>query len=158
MFKIIQLSRKDINDLADIDYDSGHQCDRKNKTSKLYMKKELLERFDECRELFFGYKENKTLIGYVTIKPFFPGHKHCEVYWLAVRKAYQGKGIGTKLMEFIESYAKKKGFRAVYVYTNKTMSKTREFYEKLGYKLVNEFPNYYGYKRNNTAVLYGKSI
>jgi len=158
MFKIIQLSRKHLDNLVDIDYESEHQGDKENKTSKSYMKKELLERFDEGHELFFGYKENKTLIGYVTIKPFFPGHKHCEVYWLAVRKPSQGKGIGTKLMKFIENYAKKKGFRAVYVYTNKTMEKTRKFYEKLGYKLVNEFPNYYGYKKNKTAVLYGKSI
>ena len=71
------------------------------------MKKEIQDRFDKGYEIFFGYKQNNELVGYVTLKPFFPGYKHCEVYWLAVKKKYQGKGIGSKLMEFIEKYAKK---------------------------------------------------
>lgn len=58
-------------------------------------------------EIFFGYKLNNELVGYVTLKPFFPGHKHCELYWLAVKKKYQEQGIGTKLVKFIENYAKK---------------------------------------------------
>jgi ribosomal protein S18 acetylase RimI-like enzyme len=39
------------------------------------------------------------------------------------------------------------------------MKLTRKFYEKIGYKLVNEFPGYYGYPTGNTtAVLYAKSL
>ena len=107
---------------------------------------------------FFGLKENNILKGYITLKPFFPGHKHCEIYWLSVRNKFQGQGIGTKLMKFIEKYAKKKGFRKTCLYTNKIMKKTRKFYEKRGYKFVNEFPEYYGFPKNNTAVLYAKSL
>jgi ribosomal protein S18 acetylase RimI-like enzyme len=39
------------------------------------------------------------------------------------------------------------------------MIKTRGFYEKIGYKIVNEFQGYYGYVTGNTtAVLYAKYI
>jgi len=123
------------------------------------MKKEILSRFTKGHEIFFAYKQNNELVGYVTMIPFFPGHKHCEVYWLAVKKKCQGQGIGTKLMKFIEEYAKKQGFRKVCLYTGQDMKLTRRFYEKIGYVLVNEFKNYYGFESGNTtAVLYAKSI
>lgn len=158
MDKIIKLNRRHIEQLAIIDFESEHQ-----NSSKLFNKKQLFKqiqnRLDKGHEIFFGYKQNNELIGYVTLKPFFPGHKHCEVYWLAVKKKCQGRGLGTKLMKFIERYAKKNCFRKICLYTGQNMKLTRKFYEKIGYKLVNEFPGYYGYPTGNTtAVLYVKSL
>ena len=159
MNKIIRLDRRHIEQLVIIDFESEHQGDRERNISKSDMKKGIRDRFNKGHEIFFGYKQNNELVGYVTLKPFFPGHKHCEVYWLAVKKKCQGQGIGTKLMKFIEDYAKKNGFRKVCLYTGKNMKLTRKFYEKLGYKLINEFPGYYGYPTGNTtAVLYAKSL
>lgn len=159
MDKIIKLNRKYTEQIAQIDHESKHQGDRKHNISKSFMKKDVIKRFDKGYEIFFGYRRDNELIGYVTIKPFFPGYKHCEVYWLAVKKKYQGQRIGKKLMEFIENYAKKKGFRKVCLYTGKDMIKTRGFYEKIGYKFVNEFSGYYGYSSGNTtAVLYAKKL
>jgi len=158
MDKIIKLNRRHIEQLTIIDFESEHQ-----NSSKLFNKKQLVKqiqnRFDKGHEIFFGYKQNNELVGYVTLKPFFPGYKHCEVYWLAVKKKCQGQGIGSKLMRFIEKYAKKNGFRKVCLYTGQNMKLTRKFYEKLGYKLINEFKGYYGYPSGNTtAVLYAKSL
>jgi ribosomal protein S18 acetylase RimI-like enzyme len=158
MNKIIKLNRRHIDQLTIIDFESEHQ-----NSSKLFnknqMKKEIQNRFDKGHEVFFGYKIDNELVGYVTLKPFFPGYKHCEVYWLAVKKKYQGQGIGKKLMKFIEQYAKKKGFRKVCLYTGKDIIKTRGFYEKIGYKFINEFSGYYGFPTGNTtAVLYAKLI
>ena len=123
------------------------------------MKRGIKNRFDEGHELLFGYRQDNELVGYVTLKPFFPGYKHCEIYWLAVKKKCQEQGIGTKLMRFIEKYAKKNGFRKVCLYTGQNMKLTKKFYEKIGYKLVNKFPRYYGYPTGNTtAILYAKEI
>jgi ribosomal-protein-alanine N-acetyltransferase len=159
MCKIIRLNKKNLKELAQIDYESEHQEDKAHHISKRDMQKSLEKRFKQKQEFFFGYKEDGELKGYVTLKPFFPGHRHCEVYWLAVKKKYQGQGIGKKLMNFIEDYAKKKRFRKVCLYTGKGMIKTRGFYEKIGYELINEFSGYYSYTEgNNTAVLYCKEI
>ncbi len=156
--KIIKLNRRHIPQLVQVNYESEHHGDKVNKISRNDMNKELIKRF-QGNELFFGYKLNNEIAGYATLKPEFPGHKHCELYWLAVKKKYQGQGIGTVLVKFIEDYAKKKGFRAIYVYTGKTMKKTIEFYLKNKYKKINEFPEYYGYsKGNTTAVLFGKQL
>lgn len=159
MDKIIRLNKKHWASLAQVDYESEHQGNKEHGISKSHMKKEILERFKKKQEVFFGYKKDNEIIGYVTLKPFFPGYKHCEVYWLTVEKKFQGQGIGRKLMKFIEQYAKKKGFRKICLYTGKNMTKTQEFYKKIGYKFVNEFPEYYGYLTGNTtAVLYAKNL
>jgi ribosomal protein S18 acetylase RimI-like enzyme len=158
MDKIIKLNRRHIEQLLLVDFESEHKNSSKH-VNKKEMKKGIENRFDKCHEIFFGYKKNNELVGYVTLKPFFPGYKHCEVYWLAVKKKCQGQGVGSKLMVFIEKYAKKNGFRKVCVYTAENMRLTRKFYEKLGYKLINEFKGYYGYTSGNTtAVLYAKSL
>jgi len=159
MDKIIRLNRRHIEQLAIIDFESEHQGDRERNVKMSEMRKRIQNRFDKGHEIFFGYKQNNELVGYVTLKPFFPGYKHCEVYWLAVKKKCQGKGIGTKLMKFIERYAENQGFRRIFLYTGKNMKRTRRFYEKLGYEFINEFPEYYGYSSGNTtAVLYAKFL
>jgi ribosomal protein S18 acetylase RimI-like enzyme len=159
MAEIIRLNRRHLKQLAKIDYESEHQVGRQRKVTLKEYEKEDRERFDKGHEIFFGYKEDGVLKGYVTLKPFFPGYHHCEVYWLAVSKFFQRQGIGTKLMRFIENYAKKKKFRKVCLYTNKTMKHSRRFYEKNDYKLINEFKGFYGYKTGNTtSVLYCKNL
>jgi len=145
--------------LLEIDSDCGHEGDKQGCVNGKYMKKELAERFKQKHEIFFGCKIGEELGGYVTLKPFFPGHKHCELYWLTVKRKFQNQGVGTKLVRFIEEYAKKKGFRKVCVYTGKTMKKTIHFYKKMGYEKINEFPGYYGYEMGNTtAILLAKNI
>lgn len=156
MNKFIKLNKKHLTELADIDYHSAHQIEG-HRTLASY-KKELVKRFNKKHELFFGYREEGILKAYITIKLFFPAHKRCEVHWLAVRKEFHQEGIGSKLMRHIELYAKKNGFRKVCLYTNKKKKLARRFYEKNGFKIVNEFPNYYGFKKNNAAVLFAKDI
>ena len=159
MYKIIKLNRKHIPTLVQIDHESEHPLDIILKLTKADIKKGITKRFNKGHEIFFGYKEDNELKGYVTLKPFFSGYKHCEVYWLAVKKKCHGQGIGKKLMKFVEAYAKKQGFRKVCFYTNKIMKKAITFYEKIGYEYVNEFKEFYGYTTGNTtAVLYCKKI
>lgn len=160
MGEIVRLDKKSLGALAEIDFEAEHEIRKSNGIKLEECRAELIERFARGYEIFFGYKENGYLEGYAAFKPFFPGHKHCEVYWLSVRKTFQGEGIGTALLTFIEDYARKQGFRKICLYTNKLMKKTRAFYEKRGYSLINEFPGYYGYadESKNTAVLYAKML
>ncbi len=157
MDSIVKVDKRSFNALLQVDLKANHQAT--GNFSKKEKLKELKKRFDERYEIFYAYKKDKEIIAYATIKPFFPGYKHCEVYWLNVKQKYQGKGIGTKLLNYVEKIAKKQGFRKVCIYTGKTMKKTRHFYKKNNYKLVNEFPDYYGsLTGNRTAVLYAKKV
>lgn len=58
----------------------------------------------------------------------FEGDKIGGLY---IKSSEIGKGIGTKLMNFIENYAKKKGLKKVRLYPTKTAYK---FYINRGYK------------------------
>ena len=58
-----------------------------------------------------------------------------NLYAIGVKKSYQGKGIGSKMMTYIENYLQQKGHRILIVDTSGTadFELTRQFYEKLGY-------------------------
>lgn len=101
---------------------------------------------------FFLY-EDKGIVG---IKKDFPGHNHLELRWISVKAKHQNKGIGRKLIEFVESYAKKHNHRAVYLYTHPVHKKAIKVYQRLGYKKINEFPNYYS--NRDKSLLFGKKI
>jgi len=66
-----------------------------------------------------------------------------EQYWegkvliigdLAIEESFKNKGVGTKLMNFVESYAKKNKIRRILFTTNK-QSKAVNFYKKIGYSI-----------------------
>ncbi len=155
--KIRKATIRDAELLAEIDFLSEHPMDVQRKLTKEEMKKYILRRFKEGKEEFFVWDRS----GYVTIKREFPGHKHCEMYWLAVKKQQQRRGVGRKLVLFIEKYARKEGFRKVCLYTGKVMKDAQKFYQKMGYKKINEWPGYYGFsgtKEEKTAVLFCKSL
>ena len=71
----------------------------------------------------------------------FCGGIYLEIYQdylyidlLAVNKEYKGQGIGTKLMQYADDYARKHNFEMINVGT--TEFQARPFYEKLGYQVV----------------------
>ena len=55
---------------------------------------------------------------------------------VSVKKEYEGLGIGSKLITYATNYAiSEEGCRKVLLYCSE---KTKPFYEKLGYRLVND--------------------
>ena len=61
------------------------------------------------------------------------------------------------LLGFIEQYAKKKKFRAIYLYTHPIRKNNAiRLYKKEGYKKINEFAGYYS--NGNKALLFGKKL
>lgn len=61
-----------------------------------------------------------------------------ELLWLS--ENMRGLGIGRKLMEAAESYAAKQGFQ--YIRTETLSFQARPFYEKLGFNVYGELPDY----------------
>ena len=57
---------------------------------------------------------------------------------------YQRKGIGTKLIEWLEETALVSGIGIIYLETRLSNAKGRKFYQRLGYKAIQRIPRYYG--------------
>ncbi len=57
---------------------------------------------------------------------------------LAVDPAYQGRGIGRALMEWVQAHARGQGLRQIRVGVRRELPGNRAFYERLGYQVVRE--------------------
>lgn len=57
---------------------------------------------------------------------------------MAVKPSAQGLGIGQKLLETLEIYAKEKGFTKLYLYTTHVLPGARPLYEKNGFRIIRE--------------------
>lgn len=73
-----------------------------------------------------------------------------EIKGVFVKYSYTRKGIGTKLMNFIENYARKKGLKKVHLWS---AEKAKGFYEKLGYKTLRKVKYSYKGARNVNFVM-----
>ena len=52
---------------------------------------------------------------------------------VAVLPAYQGRGLGRRLLEGAERDARRGGFDSIYLYTHEKMTENRRLYSRLGY-------------------------
>lgn len=87
--------------------------------------KHILEHINNSK--VFCFVEGDKLLGVVRL------YDNNVIGSLYVKWNSSGKGYGRKLMDFIETYAKRQGIKKVVLYSTIT---ARKFYEKLGYKKV----------------------
>jgi GNAT superfamily N-acetyltransferase len=67
-----------------------------------------------------------------------PEADHLLVENVAVAPAFQGRGLGRKLMAHAEELAVSLGFGEIRLYTNKLFAENVQLYGKLGYRLDRE--------------------
>jgi ribosomal-protein-alanine N-acetyltransferase len=79
-----------------------------------------------------------------------------KIISLAVEPSWRGKGIGTKLTNFLINHLKKRGVKEIFLHV-RTQNKTGvSFYQNLGFKILKTIKNYY--RNGDNAYLMGKSI
>jgi len=66
-----------------------------------------------------------------------------HVYRLAVAPEYQGKGVGSDLLTYVEQMAKNKGAVEVGFYVNSSEAELQEFYKKRGFQTSGNTFSYY---------------
>ncbi len=69
-----------------------------------------------------------------------------DLYWIAVDPRYQRWGIGKQLLQQVESQVRQIGGRGIYIDTSggEQYASSRGFYERCGYRLVANLPDFYG--------------
>lgn len=105
--------------------------------------------FHMNKDLFIVATGNDELIGYTVgeiekmgsqLSPKKAGH----VLNVAVKEVYQGRGVGTLLLDEIENRFLKKGVDLSYLEVRKSNEKAKEVYKNRGYVYVRTAKNYYG--------------
>jgi len=109
-------------------------------------------------DIYSAVDENENLLGYICIGPTPLTDGTYDLYWIAVRADIQGKGIGKKLLKFAEEIIKTYKGRLLVIETSSQdkYSKTRDFYESNGYKVLSRIKDYY--KIGDDLLVYGKYL
>lgn len=105
---------------------------------------ELAEVFVEALEnpehiTIFMIEEDGEVIGFANLMTIFSVWS--EGYALVIDDLYirdkkRGHGLGRKVMEEIEDYARRSGYRRLQFQAEETNPDAKAFYEKLGYKAI----------------------
>jgi ribosomal protein S18 acetylase RimI-like enzyme len=104
-------------------------------------------------------EEDESLInGYICIGPRPLTEGTYDLYWIAVNPSIQSRGVGSKLVKFIEEHIKNKNGRLVLIETSGKPSyeKERKFYEKNKYDKLVEINDFY--RKADSLVIYGKYL
>ncbi|MEQ9266362.1 MAG: GNAT family N-acetyltransferase [Balneolaceae bacterium] len=109
-------------------------------------------------DIWFTFADNEepVSIGYCAPERLTEGTYN--LYAIAVRKDYQGQGIGKQMMLYIEDLLRKKGNRILLVETSGAsgFELTREFYKKCNYTkeaVIREF-----YSEGEDKIIFRKKL
>lgn len=112
----------------------------------------------ETAEIWFTTLEDKQPIslGYCAPEKLTEGTYN--LYAIGVRSDLQGKGIGGKMMGYLENYLKENGHRILIVETSGTedFRLTRKFYENLDYAKEAVIRDFWG--EGDDKVIYWKKL
>jgi ribosomal protein S18 acetylase RimI-like enzyme len=90
-------------------------------------------------------EDEGRVVGYVYYAPDVMTDRTWYLYWIAVSKDQQGRGLGGKLLEFVERDIREQNGRLLLIETSSTphYEPTRKFYLKYGYTLAANVPDFY---------------
>ena len=95
--------------------------------------------------VWVAYQES-DVVGFISLS--YSSEDCAEIDCLGVKKAYQGKGIGSQLLATLESEARKNvdylQLKTVAEGSNKDYDRTNVFYRSLGFKKLEIFPQLWG--------------
>jgi len=77
-----------------------------------------------------------NIIGSAAIVRF--DDKTAQFRWFLIDKSYQGKGVGSRLIQTALDFCRKNNYENVFLWTFKGLDKARTLYEKAGFVLIEE--------------------
>lgn len=99
-----------------------------------------LEELIANKEIFVA-KLQEEIVGYVTIKivektnPSMRYRVQISIEAICVDEKARGKGIGTKLLEYVREYGKQNGCTDMYLTVNEENENAINLYEKFGFRV-----------------------
>src|SRR5712672_1879482 len=103
-------------------------------------------------------EESSEVLGYVCFGPSPLTESTYDLYWIAVDKSKHRGGVGKRLLKFAEEEIVRRGGRMLLIETSsqETYGGTIHFYERTGYELVGNIPEYY--KPGDDKLIFAKRL
>ena len=89
---------------------------------------------------YYVLREDEEIVAYAGMWQMF---ENCDLTNIAVRKEYQGKGYGEKLLRFMMNRAIEKGCEFMHLEVRVSNIRAQNLYEKLGFMKVRIRKGYY---------------
>lgn len=121
-----------VENCAMLDEDLDRRVGKKIKRDK-YSK---YNKLDNIKEALVVYEDGK-LIGGGAIREY--AESDVELKRVFVHPAYQGRGIGTRLVSMLMDWAKELGYGRMLLETGELLAESCAVYRKLGFEVI---PNY----------------
>lgn len=102
---------------------------------------------------YYVLKKEGNVIGFFECFILPP---EAELYDIAIKKEFQGKGFASLLMNHFISIAKAYGCETIFLEVNNINKVAISLYNKFGFEVYNTRKNYYG--ENEDAILMKKSL
>jgi ribosomal protein S18 acetylase RimI-like enzyme len=145
--RIRRLEQRDRSRIEEMVVSSGNFNDVEIETA-LELVDEAIKKGDASGYIFavleYG-KSNSALRGFACYGPIPLTQGVYDLYWIVVDPAYQKKGNGRYLLEYVEREVKKQGGRMLLIETSSQESyvATIRFYERNGYQLAARIKDFY---------------
>jgi len=109
-------------------------------------------------QVFCAFDNDRNLSGFICFGPIPMTERCYDLYWLKVDEASSRKGVGERLLGFMEEFVAKEGARRIYVETSSTApyQAARAFYEKHGYQLVCSLKDFY--REGDHKIIFMKEV
>lgn len=102
--------------------------------------------FGDASGYFFVFAEEAgNVLGYTSYGPIAGTAESFDLYWIAIRRDQQSRGLGRVLMSETERMIHKAGGRRIYAETSgrPQYEPTRVFYERLGFSRETQLKDFY---------------
>lgn len=86
---------------------------------------------------FILAKEGEEILGFASYEHYYNQEEQTKIHKIYILPQTQGKGIGKKLIDFVENVAKENGSNKLVLNMNR-FNKALFFYQKRGFEIVSE--------------------
>lgn len=101
--------------------------------------REAHERYAGDRAGFWVLDDDGEVVGTVAIRP--KDERTCEIKRLYLRPDVRGSGLGQRLYEHAEAFARRAGYQRIWLDSSRRFTRARKLYERNGFVLVEEVDN-----------------
>ncbi len=99
---------------------------------------ELMSRFDPAHDGLWVASAGERIVGAVFIDGKDIETEGGRLRWFIIDPAYQGRGIGHRLMQAATRFCDAQGFKRTYLTTFAGLAAARHLYERYGFRLCGE--------------------
>ena len=158
LFKKKNISKKWINWINN--KETNTYSERKHSKHTIPSQKKWFDIQNKNGNLIFGIFYRNEHIGIIDIKLISKEHKNCEIGYFLGNKTNWKKGIGSKAVELVCDYIKKKlKLKKVVAHTYENNIASQKILIRNKFKKEGEIKNFYKFKKKRISKIYfGKNL